>query len=656
MAGKPEVHLVAFVPDGSEPLGLLYLREVLQDGCAVRIHTFLDPDGLDRAAREIACADPLLVGVSMPSGEAALHSLAFVRRLRMLGYRGHVTCGGPWATLCRSRLLRSTDGVDSVVRHEGEAALLALVQSLVAGRATGTVPGVTTREGDGPTAPEETGAFTRAAPSRDVFRKYAGVPAAKVAATRGCSHRCIYCGLAAFHGSRGRSTIQRRSVEHVADEMASLYHDGGVRFFHFVDENHLPDDEHEAVTVLGRLDEELSRRRVGRRAVSMMLRADVATSRVVEAMSRLGVVRSLLGVESMTRASLSALGRGARPDVNVPAMSLLARHGIAFHFNILLLHPGSTMRQIRQDVAALQRVRAGLLDPFQVEAYEGTRLFERLERQGRLQGGPFVWHYALEDPAAERYAQQFRLLKTRVLARIPLTAFAYDVTGSLAVASHLGLVRRSGRRLKRDAARLVERHNAFMVRTLERMVEVASCGALEREAFLDESTEQAARLTLRFESLKDAVEDACARPLRCDLALPRTAAAAAIALSILGGGCSHTRIKGETTPDDVVEVVDGDEVATDVPADACSPMEAEEELNAAISTGRAAGCEDICELGSERFRFLLDADGRVVDVELSGGGPVPDELKSCYIDALAEQTFPCLAENPVWEWCYVLLA
>jgi hypothetical protein len=443
-------------------------------------------------------------------------------------------------------------------------------------------------------------------------------------------------------------------VEHVADEMASLYHEGGVRFFHFVDENHLPEGESEAVAALRALDEALSRRRVGRRAVSMMLRADAATPAVVAAMARLGVVRSLLGVESMTRSSLAALGRDSTPGASVPAMSLLARHGIAFHFNILLIHPGSTMEGISRDVAALGRVRAGLLDPFQVEAYEGTRLFEGLARRGRLGGGPFVWHYELEDPAAQRFARLFRIVKTRVLARIPLTAFAYDVTGSLAVASHLGMVRRSGPRLQRRAARLVERHNRLMLGTLERMIEIAPQGAREHERFLDESSESAARLTLEFEALKDGIEEACASPLTCDLALPRTAAAAAIALSILGSGCTQTRLTGDTTPEDRVEIVETAEA--DVPADACTHADAEAELGSAISTGLDAGCEDVCSLGSERFRFILDDDGHVVDVELSDGGTVPDEIRTCYLDALSGQVFPCLSEDPVWEWCYVLLA
>ncbi len=652
-----KIHLVACMMDGSEPLGLHYLAAALDDaGFETGVHTFRHPADLEAAARTIAADSSPLVGVSLPSGHAALHAVAFVHRLRELGYHGHVTCGGPYATLCRGRLLDTVEGIDSVVRHDGEVPIVDLARRLIAGECLEGLHGVTTRRGDGPPVQEPDEVFGTIMPRRSPPMLYAGVPAAKIAAARGCDHGCRYCGLAALHRQRGHVGIRRRPAAHVAEEMAELYHERGVRFFHFVDENHLPGDETEAVQVIRELDAELSRRGVEKRALSLMLRADAATAPVVGALADLGVVRSLLGVESMTRESLGALGRGSVPEVNIPAMDRMERHGILFHFNVLLIHPDSTMELIRRDVASLQAVRGGLLDPFQVEVFEGTRLFERLEREGKLEGGPFVWDYELEDREAEAYARLFWRVKTGVMGRVPLTTFAYDVLSTFAVARRIGILARGERRLDRQAATLVEQHNRLWLRVLEGIDEHASASRRAQEAFLGEATREAARLTLAFELFRNRVESSCSGPLRCDFALPGTAAAVAISLAILGAGCSRTQIVGDADigPTEVLDTEDLD--AVDVPEEGCGPGDLYDEMHEIRMTAFEAGCTPLCDVRDTRYLFILDDAGHLIDIELEGGD-LPEDILRCYLDALAGQTFPCLAEAeiPYWVDCFTPL-
>jgi methylmalonyl-CoA mutase cobalamin-binding subunit len=652
---RTRVHLAACMLDGSEPLGLEYVAAALaESGFETRVHAFRDPAGFERAARRIASSAPPLVGLSIPSGHAALHVAAFANRLRALGYGGHVTAGGPFATLCTDRLLESVPAIDSVVRHDGEDTIAALVREVILGGGPCSVPGVSTREGSGPD--EESGeAFSSILPKRSAIKQYAGAPTAKIAATRGCNHSCRYCGLSALHRRRATRRIRRRSVEHVAEEMARLYHEEGVRFFHFVDENPLPDDEAEALVFIRGLDDQLGRRGVGRRALSMMLRADAASDRVVPALARLGVARSLLGVESMSEQSLRALGRGASSDVNVPAMDRMARSRILFHFNVLLIHPDSTLERIARDVSALHGTRGGLLDPFQVEAFEGTRLFDDLERSGRLEGGPFVWHYELEDPRAEAFARLFSQIKSRVMGDVPLTTFAYDVLSSFAVAGRLGRIVRRYTALENEASDLVERHNRLWLGLLESALELASSTREARERFLGESARKAARLTLSFEAFKGRVESACTEPLTCDFALPRSAAAVALALSILGPGCSRTSIVGAT--DARTEEVASDPTPEDPAEEGCTFDETLLEHRTIIARAHDAGCTHPCDIEESSYRFVLDEEGHVIDVEMSSGTPLPEALRQCYIDAVADQVFPCLAEAefPVWEDCFVPL-
>jgi hypothetical protein len=293
--------------------------------------------------------------------------------------------------------------------------------------------------------------------------------------------------------------MRRRPVDHVADEMARLYHDKGVRYFHFVDENHLPRDPEQAQAVLVELREALARRRVGNRAVSLMLRADVATPQVVESLVRLGVVRCLLGVESNTPEGLAALGRGATPEANELAVRNLTRHNISFHLNVLLVHPESTLASIEAEVQALRDIEGGLLDPFQVEALEGTDLFERLRRRGQLLGGPHVWHFWPEEPAARRFAEAFYLLKRQVMGQQQLTAYAYEVLGTLAVGGKLGRLGSAHRSLAQEGRRHIAIHNALWISLLEEAIAHAKEPRPGQvDALLKTGSLRAASVTLAF--------------------------------------------------------------------------------------------------------------------------------------------------------------
>jgi len=663
-----QVHLAACVLDGGEPLGLEYLESALEeDGHEVVIHSFRDPSGFLRSARAVADASPPLAGVSMPSGAAAIHGVAFAHALRRLGYRGHLTAGGPFATLARARLLERVPGIDSVVRHDGEEPLTALACAIRSGRAPEHVPGVTTRAGDGPPCGPGR-AFTSLVPTRAGFKRYAGVGAARIVATRGCARRCRYCGISAAGRSRLAEAceagpdeprpplVRRRDVDHLAGEIAHLHREHGVRFFHMVDENPLPEGESAAVGFLDDLARALDSRGVRDRALSLMLRADAAMPAVVDAMRRLGVVRSLLGVESMTGAGLADLGRASTREANVAAMDRMTRAGILFHCNLLLVRPDSTMGDIRCEVAALDDVRGGLLDPFQVEIYEGTRYFDHLHRAGRTLGGPFVWHYEIEDPDAESFARLFRLVKVRVMGRIPLTTFAYDVLSAHAVARRLGLLGGRARVLDAEAARLVEDHNELWRAILRGSCDRHADPRPALEPLLDGWTREAARLTLRFDRFRARVERASTRPLTSDFSLPGSAAAVVLATALLGAGCSEDRIVGDADAGDVAaeeEVLDVP--AEDVDDEACSLEDAQGESRAIEDAARIAGCNLPCTEVDVSYAFVLDDEGHVVDVELSDGSPVPEEARDCYVAAVAGQTFPCLDEFHVWVDCFMPL-
>jgi anaerobic magnesium-protoporphyrin IX monomethyl ester cyclase len=669
--GARNICLVASTPDGTNSLGIGYVAAALKRaGHHPSVLAFKNHAGLEKIAREVAATDAGLVGISIPSGQAAIDALALVRRTRELGARGHITCGGVFATLCRKRLLDCCGDIDSVIRFDGEIPIVFLADSIARGCSAEGLPGVTTRRGDGLPAPFYDLSSMRLRPDRGPFKLYAGVPSAKISAVRGCWGRCRYCGLAALRSqmaeearsggmseyeivASGIRGMRRRPVDDVADEMASLYHDHGVRFFHFVDENHLPGDEPEALKAIDLLAEELAARGLGRKAISMMLRADAATRSVVESLAGLGLIRSLLGIESMVDENLRALGRSSSAATNLSAMEAMIAGGITFHFNLLLVHPYSTIEAIRREVRALSDVDGGLLDPFHLEIFEGTGMFRRMTAEGRLRGGPFLWHDALKDERANAFARLFMLIKTQAMGHVPLTSFAYEVLSELSTARHLRMITRGLPDLERTATSLIRKHNTLWRELLENALALACSGDMQEAGDLVTSARiEAARLALEFDVLKSRLQKACKKPLTSETCFPRTAAAATLALAILGGGCyDSSRKPGHDAAEESVEIIQ-EESEVDEREEACSAVEEHHRIS------DNASCPSICSAAEDEFfyRFLIDEDGHAVDMETDDGRPIPLEIKACYLDAVRDQVFPCLKENPWWEGCNVLLA
>ncbi|MFH1437831.1 MAG: hypothetical protein ABIJ56_19135 [Pseudomonadota bacterium] len=114
MERKPfRVSLVGRRLPDNENLGIGCLVAALRAaGLEARFHALNGPGDMKRAAGEIGAWRPQIVGFSMPDGGSAYLPLAMGEMLRLLGYDGHVTCGGPFATLARQWLLDRYEWLD----------------------------------------------------------------------------------------------------------------------------------------------------------------------------------------------------------------------------------------------------------------------------------------------------------------------------------------------------------------------------------------------------------------------------------------------------------------------------------------------------------------------------------------------------------------
>ena len=307
-------------PELEENLAVRYIHAaVTQAGHEAKIYDFHAEEQLAHVAMQIAAYAPDAVGLSMMFTARSREFVALAKRLRELGFAGHITAGGHFASFHAERLLVDCAALDSIVHGEGEEAMCELLANL---DDLGAVTGVTWRDASG--AIERTGYRTnladldeRALPTRpDEFHDYLGRPIASLLAGRGCYGNCRFCSINAWHRQSGGPRFRQRHTEAIAYEMAELYHCRGVRIFNFQDDQFFLPTEKGNLARLGALRDALGGHGVGKIALQVKARPDSVTRPVISMLKDMGLFRVFLGVETNAVVGLETLGRGIEREQN----------------------------------------------------------------------------------------------------------------------------------------------------------------------------------------------------------------------------------------------------------------------------------------------------------------------------------------------------
>lgn len=222
-----------------ENLAVRYLRGALEDaGHDVAQIVFNEAGDIEWAAQALVRAAAPLAGLSMVFTWRAREFAAVASRARQLGYSGHIVAGGHFAAFHARELLRDVPAIDSVAVGEGEWIMRNLAR---AAADPAHVDGLVYRTSSGilsnPAAPKPPDLDALPWPPRKrPLDSYLGIPITNLLASRGCSHSCAFCSIAAWHRLCGGARLRPRNVASVADEMASLYQ-AGARIFNFHDDN-----------------------------------------------------------------------------------------------------------------------------------------------------------------------------------------------------------------------------------------------------------------------------------------------------------------------------------------------------------------------------------------------------------------------------------
>ncbi|MEX0703073.1 MAG: magnesium-protoporphyrin IX monomethyl ester anaerobic oxidative cyclase [Planctomycetales bacterium] len=313
------------------PLGLLAVGGPLIDaGHVVRL---VDAELGPLSAAEIVARanewrpDAVLVG---HSGSTSAHPVIaeLARALKSTLPAVAIIYGGVFPTYHAEEVLAAHPEFDVIVRGEGEATAVALLQALAAGDSFAAVPGIAYRQRGRPRFTPPAAAVRDLDQYRvgweliddwDRYQYWGAGRAAVVQFSRGCPHLCSYCGQRGFW-TRWRYRDPRR----VAAEIGWLHRAHGVRFVDLADDNPTSSKRLWRTFLEALIAENVPVQLVGTiRAGDIVRDADI-----LHLYKRAGFARVLMGIETLDSATLVRIRKGTTAAIDREAIRLLREHDI----------------------------------------------------------------------------------------------------------------------------------------------------------------------------------------------------------------------------------------------------------------------------------------------------------------------------------------
>lgn len=410
-AGGPGQHIILVGFQDQDNLGLRYLiSAVAAAGHTAEIITYdSNPEAL---LRKVQAERPDLVGFSLIFQYMAPSFGKVIAALREAGITAHITMGGHYPSFDYGEVLERMPGLDSIIRYEGEATVVELLDHLAAGRDWRGIDGIAFRLDDGrvqanrmrePIAdldllpwPERT----------DIDYESAPLPTASLLGSRGCPWNCSFCSIRPFYEAQGGRLRRLRRASAVVDEMIDLVEHRNVTVFLFQDDDFLATGRRAREWACAIADDIVARGYGGRIAFKMSCRSDEIDEETLKRLIRGGLTHVYMGVESGDEIGLANMNKMLNPEAHHRAGRILKSLGLSFDFGFMLMDPWSTFASVRNNIAFLERfVGDGWsVAPFcRMLPYAGTPMKRQLEQEGRLLGTSFEPDYKFLDPKLDLF-------------------------------------------------------------------------------------------------------------------------------------------------------------------------------------------------------------------------------------------------------------
>lgn len=210
-------------------------------------------------------------------------------------------------------------------------------------------------------------------PRRDLLSKRYSPVFKAIETTRGCPHRCEFCSVPIINGKRYRM----RPLEEVDREL-SLIIKKPKEYLFITDDNIVANEDY----ALG-LFEIFKRHQVRWMGFSTI---QIAThEKLLQKARESGCISLFIGFESLLQENLN---RVSKPFVQTDILSDLIRtihgYGIGIHGSFIFGFDGDDLAIFQKTVNFVQKNRIDLPSFSILTPFPGTRLYQRLEEEGRI--------------------------------------------------------------------------------------------------------------------------------------------------------------------------------------------------------------------------------------------------------------------------------
>jgi anaerobic magnesium-protoporphyrin IX monomethyl ester cyclase len=322
---------------------------------------------------------PDLVGISSMSFQLKSAGQV-VDSCRACVPRAKIVLGGYHATLQHLELpMGHGEGVDFLIRGEGERTFTALAEALQSGTCDlSSIPGLSwVQDGQvrhNPAAEALLDLDILPLPDRSAriltHFTYFNKKLDCVETSRGCTMSCNFCSISKMYGA----TFRRYSLDRVVADLENLRR-AGVETVLIVDDNITLDVSH-----LKKLCEAIIEN--GLDAMEYIVQASVAgiaeDHDLAPLMAKANFGLVFLGIESVQEKNLRFLRKGDIREKTETALRLLRENGIAVMGGFMVGNPQDTREDIKEIFRSAKRLKVDLAVVQCVTPYPATRLREEL--------------------------------------------------------------------------------------------------------------------------------------------------------------------------------------------------------------------------------------------------------------------------------------
>ncbi len=359
------------------PLGLALVAAILEkEGYPAKI---LDANALQFKPEDVAAmvtgADVVGITAMTPTIGTAL---SIARHLKQKSPNLKIILGGPHVTLLPEETLASSPDINIIVRGEGDATIIELLQAMENHRPLGSVAGISYRS-DGKivhTADKESTIDIDTLPYTALhllpWQKYQphpphgmAKPFSALVTSRGCPYRCAYCSKPVF-GSRFRA----QSPDRVVAEIVYLQEKFGVREIAFYDDSFTLDKKR-----VHAIAEKIIAKKL-KIAWTCETRVNLVDKELLAQMKQAGCYAVAYGIESASPKIIKTLQKDITLEQVETAVRTSREVGLQVVGYFMLGSPGETPQTIQQTIDFAKKLKVDFAQFSVTTPFPGTELYD----------------------------------------------------------------------------------------------------------------------------------------------------------------------------------------------------------------------------------------------------------------------------------------